>query len=192
MKKDIKHYLAVGGVLCAIGTISALLISLTNLLTGSAIEKHQKENEEKALKEIFSNLNGEVPSDLVSGEKTLIEDNNYKNLLCYWNPKSSEEDENEDNKYGYVFKTQGSDKNNYGTITMLVQINIDFTIGKISILENSESYATTVQNDYVDPYNKGEITLEDTSCGATYGATIIKEMAKASSNYAKEVLNNGK
>ena len=183
MKKDILHCLKVGGILCAIGSISALLIAATNMLTSGAISKHEKEREEKALKEVFIDKDGIVPNDL---------DSKYQKLLCYWNPKSSDEIDDIDNKYGYVFKTEGSDKNNYGTITMLVVINNDYSFGRISIIKNSESYATTVQKDYVDQYNAGNRLLTDVTCGATYGATVIKEMAESASNYVKEVLNNGK
>ena len=194
MKKDILHCLKVGGILCAIGSISALLIAATNMLTSNAITKHEKEKEEKALKEVFIDNNGVVPNDLVIGDKTELKslDKKYQKLLCYWNPKSSDEGENIDNKYGYVFKTEGSDKNNYGTITMLVVINNDYSFGRISIIKNSESYATTVQKDYVDQYNAGHRLLTDVTCGATYGATVIKEMAESASSYVKEVLNNGK
>lgn len=194
MKKDIKHYFAVGGILCAIGGVSALLIGLTNMLTSKSIEKHQLQKEQAALKEVFINDDGEVPIDLLFEDKTEInnEDEKFNKLLCYWNVKSSEEKDGVDTKYGYVFKSEGADKNNYGSITMLVAIDNDFKIGKISIIKNTESYATTVQKDYVDPYNKGDITLNDVTCGATYGATVIKEMAESASLYAKEVLNNGK
>lgn len=192
IKNDVLHCLKVGGILCAIGATSALLIAATNMLTSKAISDHEKQKEELALKEVFVDNEGKVPEDLVIGDKTELNDSKYSKLLSYWNPKSTNEKENEDKKYGYVFKTEGSDKNNYGTITMLVVINNDYSIGKISIVKNTESYATTVQKDYVDEYNKGNRPLTDVSCGATYGATVIKEMSESASNYVKEVLNNGK
>lgn len=195
INKDVKHYFLVGGILCAIGGLSALLIGLTNMLTSGPIQKHEKEKEELALKEVFIDEEGNLPVDLVAGEKMSIDESagsKFDRLLCYWNPKSSQEDASTDKKYGYVFKAEGADKNNYGTITLLVAINNDYSIGKISIIKNTESYANTVQKDYVNPYNKGDITLNDTTCGATFGATVIKEMATSASIYAKEVLNNGK
>ncbi len=195
MNKDIKHYLVVGGILCAIGATSALLIGLTNLVTSGPIEEHAKIKEEQALKEVFLNDDGTLPTDLVSGEKLSLKegiDSKFDNLLCYWNPKSSEEKDGVDEKYGYVFKAEAADKNNYGTITLLVAINNDYSIGRISIVKNTESYANVVQKDYIDPYNKGDILLNDVTCGATFGATAIKEMATSASNYVKEVLNNGK
>lgn len=190
MKSDFKHFFKVGGILCAIGGASALLIGATNLLTADTISQMSKEKEEKALLEVFIDEDGNLPTDLVAGDKLEIasDDEKYAKLLCYWNPTSSEESEGNDNKYGYVFKTEGSDKNNYGTITMLVAISNNFEIGKISIIKNTESYASTIMNDYVNPYNNGDISLSDVSCGATYGATAIKEMAEASLDYVKEVL----
>lgn len=195
MNKDFKHYLLVGGILCAIGATSALLIGLTNLVTNGPTKEHEKIKEENALKEVFMHEDGTLPTDLITGEKMLIQadaSDKYSHLLCYWNPKSSDEKDGVDEKYGYVFKAEGADKNNYGTITLLVAINNDFSVGKISIVKNTESYATTVEKDYVDPYNKGDITLNDVTCGATFGATAIKEMATSASLYVKEVLNNGK
>ena len=177
MKKDVLHYLKVGGILCAIGAGSALLIGLTNVLTEGPIKKNQEANEQKALKNIYSK------DDVDFGEKTDIKEDSkeYKYLLSYWNP--TKKGETADETYGYIFKTHGADKNNYGTVTMLVEITTKFEVGKISIVENTESYATTVQNDYVDKYNKGEIGLNDVNCGATYGATLIKEMSEAAKNY---------
>lgn len=194
MELNLKHFLKVGAVLCVIGAASALLIGVTNLLTSNVIEKRNIEKENNALKEVFIDADGNLPTDLLPQEKIEINSDNkeYKNLICYWNVKSTNETENIDEKYGYVFKTSGADKNNYGIITMLVAINNDFSIGKISIISNTESYASTITNDYVNPYNKGEIELGDVYCGATYGATIIKEMAESSKDYAKKVINNGK
>lgn len=191
-KFDYKHLFKVGGILCLVGGISALLIGSVNLLTADTISSSELEKENNALKEVFLDENGDIPTDLSVGEKVEISDSNYSKLICYWNIKSSEEDENVDSKYGYVFKCEGSDKNNYGTVSMLVGINVDETIGRISIISNSETYATTLVNEYVDPYNEGERDLEDTKCGATYGATLIKEMAESALSYTKEVLKNGK
>lgn len=195
MNKDIKHYLLVGGILCAIGGVSALLIALTNFVTSGPIKEHEKQKEELALKEVFMKDDGSLPTDLVSGDKLSLKedlDSKYDSLICYWNPKSSEEAEGVDEKYGYVFKAEASDKNNYGSITLLVAINNDYSVGRISIVKNTESYANVVQKDYVDPYNKGDIALDDVTCGATFGATAIKDMVNCASLYAKEVLNNGK
>ena len=186
MKKDVLHYLKVGGILCAIGAGSALLIGLTNVLTAGPIEKNKQANEQKALKNIYSN------EDVVFGEKTDINEDSkeYPYLLSYWNP--TKQGEEVDDTYGYIFKTKGSDKNNYGSVTMLVEITTEFKIGKISIVENTESYATTVQKDYVDRYNKDEIKLEDVKCGATYGATLIKEMSESALNYCKNTFGEAK
>lgn len=196
MNKDLKHYLLVGGILCTIGACSALLIGLSNLATSGPIKEHEKAKEEAALKAVFIDGDGNIPEDIETGDKLEIskevDSKKFGKLICYRNPKSKNEAQNVDGKYGYVFKAEGSDKNNYGTITMLVAIDNDCSIGKISIIKNTESYATTVQKDYVDPYNKGDKNLNDVTCGATYGATVIKEMAESASNYVKEVLSDGK
>lgn len=194
MSFDYKHLFKVGGILCAVGAVSALLIGAANMLTADKISAREAELQEEALKEIFLDENGEIPTDLVFEDSVDIktDDSSFSKLICYWNVKSSSESEKEDAKYGYVFKTSGSDKNNYGTVSMLVGINLDNSIGRISILSNSETYATTLVNEYVNPYNNKERDLTDVKCGATFGATLIKEMAEAAQSYAKEVLNNGK
>ena len=79
----------------------------------------------------------------------------------------------------------------YGKITMLVGISTTYEIGHIYMVTNEQTYATTLVDNYIDPYNEDSHDLDDVSCGATYGATLIKDMAKQAQNYAIDKLGGG-
>ena len=51
-------------------------------------------------------------------------------------------------------------------------------IGQISIVSNTQSFASTLEEGYIVPYQNGDISIEDVKCGATFGAKLIKEMAE--------------
>ena len=92
----------------------------------------------------------------------------------------------QNNQIGTVFITSGS--NAYGNINMAIGINYDEsgTLGVMKLIENGQSYASILQSNYVDKYNNGEIGIYDTSCGATYGAILIKDMALQAQEYFVE------
>ena len=71
---------------------------------------------------------------------------------------------------------------------MIVGINIDSGISKIYLIVNDQSYGQTVQNNYVDSFNNGEIEIGDVSCGATYSATLIRDMSLQAQQYFNDFL----
>ena len=72
----------------------------------------------------------------------------------------------------------------YGKIAMLVGVNEDLTLGKIYLVTNEQSYATTLVDNYVDPFNAGNHEFDDVKVGATYGATLVHDMANEAIEYA--------
>ena len=136
---------------------------------------------DKALKYPIKNYLKEIYGENVTyGKEIIIEDADFKYLDSYF----SVTDQN--NQIGTVFITSGS--NAYGNINMAIGINYDEsgTLGVMKLIENGQSFASILQSNYVDKYNNGEIGIYDTSCGATYGAILIKDMALQAQEYFVE------
>lgn len=163
MAKINKH-LKTGLTLAFIGGISAIIISTTYLLTNPIIARNRVNKETKALKAIFNDENivfSKAKTDFVYSSQYLIN---------YYVATKNEQD------VGYIYQTSG--KNQYGQITLMMGIN-DLGLLKMVVIENTQSYASTLTDNYIDPINAGEKDYLDTTCGATYGAKLIKNMVEA-------------
>jgi len=167
-----KKYIITAITLGCIGAVSAALISLTNLVTRDAIEKNQIAKINKGLAMIYG-------ENFTFSEANSI-DSETQYLDAYYVANMNEE------KMGYVFQTTGS--NMYGKISMLVGIDLEFNVGNVYLVVNEQTYAQTLIDNYVNPYNKDEVKLDDVSCGATYGAKLIRFMAEEAQSWAKENL----
>lgn len=170
MDKQKKHYLYVGVILASIGIVTAAAIVGVNALTKDTIAKNEKESKEKAMRAVFA--------DCSFSETVDVKDTEY--VVSY---TTAFKDETEQ---GDVYYTTG--KNMYGSISMMVAIYTNGDIGHISLVENTESYASTIEDEYLTPYNSNpsKENLDDVKCGATYGAKLIKSMADAAQTHYKE------
>lgn len=177
-KKLLKHYSFVALVLGGIASISALLIALTYMITNSVIE----ENNLKKTLESLKNIYGE---DKIYEKVEDINNESYSYLNSYYACYDSLDD-NKGDLIGYVFSCDG--KNDYGTIEMIVGVTVESVISKIYLIVNDQSYGQTVQNNYVDSFNNGEIEIGDVSCGATYSATLIRDMSLQAQQYFNDFL----
>ena len=76
------------------------------------------------------------------------------------------------------------------------RITIDFNVrfhnfengneeGIAPLIIMEQSFATTLEDNYLTPLQNGERELEDVKCGATYGATLVKDMIKEAKEAAK-------
>ena len=172
-KQKTLRYVKISVTLGCFAAGSALLISLVNLFTADIIYQNANAAKLAAIKEIYG-------ENVTYGKEIIIEDADFKYLDSYF----SVTDQN--NQIGTVFITSGS--NAYGNINMAIGINYDEsgTLGVMKLIENGQSFASTLQSNYVDKYNNGEIGIYDTSCGATYGAILIKDMALQAQEYFVE------
>ena len=66
--------------------------------------------------------------------------------------------------------------NMYGKISLIIGFGADLSYKGVSIVTNEQTYASTLVENYVDPMNEGNRDYIDVKCGATYGATLIKDM----------------
>ena len=168
-----KKYLITALTLGAIAAGSAALIGVTNLVTRDAIKNNEIKRINKGIAAIF----GENAS--ISNEYA-IEGYQYANYVY--------EVENTEDP-SYALRTTGS--NMYGKISLLVglkQNGSDFVFVEMYVVSNEQTYASTLVDNYIDPLNGGEVELDDVSCGATYGAKLVRDMINDAKQAAGEKL----
>lgn len=167
-----KHYIITAITLGAIAMGSAALIGAANLITKNRIEQNEIKKFNEGITAIFGENSSSSPFSLDINDHYLV--------------SSYHVDKNEET-YGWAVRTTGS--NMYGKISMLVGFTYESKsfIG-IYLISNEQTYATTLVENYVTPLNDGDIGLDDTKCGATYGATLIREMVSEAQDYVNGII----
>ena len=172
---NVKHYLLTAAILAAIGGASAALIAGTNLITKQKIVQNEIDRVNAGIKQIFGQNSAILEENAVSGYEYV----NY----CYKIVDSG------NTLIGYAYRTSGS--NMYGKISLLVGFDESTkSFKKMSIIVNEQTYASTLEDKYVSVVNDGG-NLDDTSCGATYGAKLVRNMVNeaytaAQTNWSNE------
>ena len=152
-----KHYVLVSVTLGAIAAASGLLIAGTNLLTEKRIEQNKEIKINNGIESIYG-------KDCEVSLRKEIKNDSYKHVEYVYEIKDS----------GYAFKT--SDSNMYGNITLIIGFNLKNEFMSLSVVNNEQTYAQTLVDNYLNPVNAGERNIDDVSCGATYGATLVRSM----------------
>ena len=71
----------------------------------------------------------------------------------------------------------------------------DDRIANYVVVTNTQSYATTLEENYIGKFladpNNVDFDSIDTHCGATYGATLVKNMCDQALSYSKSVTRGG-
>lgn len=186
----------IASVLGAISLFCALIISLFNLLTSPIIKDNNKAKEEKIYKELYSEYdskNSKEIEDLKGVSSDII--------------KIMEIHDSNDNILGFVYTVEG--KNAYGGISLMVAIEEGPVCKQVEFLSNTESFGQKVEdhvrNNYpisesdsitISPYDEEEIadvsslseadvSSIDVKCGATYGATLVRNLVQSALDDAK-------
>ena len=156
-----KKYILTGVTLGSIAAVAAGLIAVTNLIT----EKRIKQNEQDKIIQGISKIFGK--GSLIKSEDDL---SGFDYVVHYY------EVGNSNNEFiGYAIKTVGS--NMYGKISLIAGFDaVSHNFMSLDLISNEQSYATTLVDKYIVPLNENQRDLEDVSCGATYGATLVKDM----------------
>ena len=171
---DKKHYIITSITLGLIGASSALLIGLTNMLTKEPIAANEKNKINAGIYEIFGK------SSLVCEEFDYEADEHKYVKTCY--VINNEHDE----KQGLAFRTTGS--NLYGKITLIIGFDEASHGYKGSyVVVDEQTYASTLEENYIDPLNSGDAVIDDVSCGATYGAKLMRDMVNEAQEAVKEI-----
>ena len=168
-----KHYILTAVTLGAIAAASAALIGATNLLTRKQIEKNELNAFNAGITALFGNdasVNMEYKND--GGGKYIQE--------WYW---VHFENKVEDS---YVFKTSGS--NSYGKITLLVGFDDSKKFVGTYTIVNEQTYASTLVDNYLVPLNNGSRDLDDVTCGATYGAKLVRDMINEAQQWCDGII----
>ena len=155
---DKKKYIVTAITLGVIAASSGALIGATNLIIKNRIAQNEKNKINAGIVEIF----GENAS---VGDPSKIENHKYvKEGYTVWiNGYAS----------AFAYKTTGS--NAYGKISMIVGFNLDCTFAGVYMISDEQTYASTLEDNYVTSINSGG-NVDDVKCGATYGATLVKDM----------------
>ena len=167
---NVKKYLLTAVTLGAIAMASGLLIGATNLITKDRIAQNEKNKINNGIVEIFGNNASVKEQNKVDGdyeyvvERYAVQENNVIS--------------------GYAFRTTGS--NMYGKISLIIGFTSDQYIFKgLSIIANEQTYASTLVENYINPLNGGIQDVADVSCGATYGAKLVRDMVNEAQEAAK-------
>lgn len=180
MNELIKKILKVSLVLGAISSISAGVIGLANAVTAPKIKENAKKKELSSLPQIFGGTSDDYEEVTYDGN-SLTDKYELTYTLKQWKYEG-----NSEYKGSYIFKSYG--KNSYGTVTLLVGITSEVKLYNIYLIEDTESYKSVLEPNYVDAYNNSnnkEESLENVKCGATYGATMIRDMVKEALSIVK-------
>lgn len=172
MASNSKKYILTGVILGSIAAVSAGLIALTNLVTKDKIEENEKNRILAGISEIFDQ------KTKIKSEKKLTK---YEYTVRYYNVTNKK-----DKFLGYAFKCEGS--NMYGKIALIAGFDgASHNFISISLITNEQTYASTLEDNYIVPLNEDKIGVDDVSCGATYGAKLVRDMINDASKAAKDL-----
>ncbi len=173
-----KHYILTAVTLGSIAAVAAGVIGLTNLLTKDRIAKNEQKRIQSGIKEIFGD-----DAEILNEFK--ISDKKYEYLVYGYKVKTSDSDLDR-----YAIRTLGS--NMYGKISLIVGVfentSSDFVFGKLSVVVDEQTYASTLEDEYIDVINGDSSKIDDVNCGATYGAKLVRSMIEMTVSYANDVL----
>lgn len=169
----IKHYVLTSVTLGLIAASSALLIAASNRLTAQKIADNEQANINKGIAAIY----GE--SAVVFSEND-VENEDYKYVNHAYTVTSN------DSLVGYAYRTTGS--NMYGKISLIVGFNLKEEFVSLYLVRDEQTYASTLEENYIAKVVDGSRNVEDVSCGATYGAKLVRDMVNEASNFNKELL----
>ena len=173
-----KHYLIVSLTLGIIAACSAGLISVANLVTKDRIVRNEANKISGGIREIFGK-NAIITSEFDKNDAGFV--NEYKYVTYIYEVADESEKE-----IGYAFRTTGS--NMYGKISLIVgyQTSGQLLMG-FTVVTNEQTYATTLVDKYIVPVNEHNRELDDVSCGATYGAKLVRDMVQEAKKAAEEL-----
>ncbi len=188
MPSNMKKYLITAVTLGLIAAGGALLIAGTNMLTRGTIESNKIKTINKGLSTIYDVKSLKTDSAKIQEDKKADDVIEGYVINEYYVVKDET-----DTPLGYAFKTEGS--NSYGKISLIVGFNADYIYKGVAVVLNEQSFASTLNKKYLNPLVKEGKTIDevDVSCGATYGAKLVRSMVTSATKVAENLkgANNG-
>lgn len=192
-----KKYLTISIILGTIALICAAILAALNLVTSPIIAKNSEETKKDTITTIYSDcveFDEYTSDELKEKYPTATIDSKIESLIIAYS------DSAKTNVLGYIYTAKGS--NAYGNIEIMAAINDELGVVQVEFLENSQSYASTVSSWLKVTYNTvgatvyevgfvsadgediGTVSKEDAktvdvSCGATFGATLVRSLVTA-------------
>ena len=190
-----KNYLKISVILGSIALVCAIILAGLNMLTSPVIAQNDAKKETETIQAIYSAYDSEKSQDV---SNTVSNSSITKKIIA----KNSAGE-----VLGTLYIVTG--KNAYGVITLMVAIAPNNSVHQVEFLENGQSFAGTVNSHVKSNYNsskedvyelnpyssKEDVTIGDLSetevsaidvkCGATFGATLVKELVNIALNDAK-------
>lgn len=168
---NIKKYLVTAVVLGSIAMASGLLIGATNLVTSGPIDEYEKNQINNGIKDIF----GDYENIHYSNDQDIdVDENNPYVTHVYYVYDGTNKNDSDNAFVGFALKTEGS--NNYGKISLIIGFNGNAVYESLSVIKNEQSFASTLNRKYITKIKAGEREIDDVSCGATYGAKLVRDM----------------
>ena len=190
-----KNYVRISVILGSIALVCAIILAGLNMLTSPVIAQNDAKKETETIQAIYQNYDSEKSENVTD---TVTNSSITKKIIA----KNSAGD-----VLGTLYIVTG--KNAYGVITLMVAIAPNNSVHQVEFLENGQSFAGTVnshvKSNYgsskeevyeLNPYSsKEDVTIGDLSeaevkaidvkCGATFGATLVKELVNIALSDAK-------
>lgn len=178
MNALLKKSFQVGGVLCAIGGIAALLIGGVYALAEPKIEENEALATKKAQQAVYPSANYFLVNDLSSAS--------LETISASW---KAYESETKATLYGSLYK--GSKKNSYGEVSLMVGVSAK-GLEKVAIISDTESYGKTMENKYLTGLNNGSISPKEDPADLKTGATFACKLVYTIVNEALALYQEGK
>ena len=190
-----KNYVKISVILGSIALVCAIILAALNMLTSPIIAKNDAKKETETIQAIYKDYDSDKSQDVTN---TVTNSSITKKIIA----------KDKDGKLlGTLYIVTG--KNAYGTITVMVAISENNSVHQVEFLENGQSFASTVKSHVKSSYNSskedvyelnpysskeeiniGDLTQDDVDdidvkCGATFGATLVKELVNIALSDAK-------
>ena len=175
-----KHYIITSITLGIIAATSAALIGVTNLVTRDQIKKNEENKIKAGICEIFgktATISQKYECEQCANDPIKVD--NYSIYLG--NIYSVNDGKEHDRVIVESLAIQLTGSNMYGKLSLLIGFDIYSCHGEVgfvgvSTIVNEQTYASTLEENYIDQINDGSKTIDDVTCGATYGAKLAKVM----------------
>lgn len=204
-----KNYFKIAGILAAIACVCAAILAGINLLTSQVIAANDEKTQKNTITTICDTRNLEFDDFTTNTDSYEVTADGAKYTATV---KATYDVLKGGKSVCKVYTVTG--KNDYGTITLMVEIektaSNDYVVGDVEFIENGQSFGSTVnaflkgayissKDDSVyeggcttdveagaNTLGESDIKTIDVKCGATYGASLVRDLTLAALKAAKE------